>query len=228
MSKKIHLGGEEDDFLQSLADRLSRAGATLVDSPEDAEYVIHFGPEGDGNMVILAPDQKISHPGLVVTIHDLLSPRGNSGHWGDADLHIWADMVREGNLDIHTLSNILPRHWVHVRDVCDALCTIIMSESSNSIIGNLNISGRRSWSPESIVKEMSMLWGRYSDSLNYSHTIESLSSVPSPLSQESNIQAKRPDLSLLHKSLINCGSEGWHPLVPMRVSLMEIFAHAKE
>ena len=191
MSKKIHLGGDEDDFLQSLADRLSRAGATLVDSPEDAEYVIHFGQEGDGNMVILTPDQKISHPGLVVIIHDLLSPRGNSGHWGDAELHIWAEMVREGNLNIHTLSNILPRYWVHVRDVCDALCTIIMSESSNSIIGNLNISGRRSWSPESIVKEMSMLWGRYSDSLNYSHTVESLSSVPSPLSQEPNIQGRK-------------------------------------
>ena len=103
-----------------------------------------------------------------------------------------------------------------------------MSESSNSITGNLNVSGRRSWSPESIVNEMSMLWGRYSDSLNYSHTVESLSSVPGPLSQEPNIQVERPDLSLLHKSLIECGSEGWHPLVPMRVSLMEIFAHAKE
>ena len=81
MSKKIHLGGEEDDFFQSLADRLSRAGATLVVSPDDAEYVIHFGQEGDGNMVILTQNQKISHPGLVVIIHDLLSPRGNSGHW---------------------------------------------------------------------------------------------------------------------------------------------------
>ena len=228
MSKKIHLGGDEDDFFQSLADRLSRAGATLVVSPDDAEYVIHYGQEGDGNMVILTPNQKISHPGLVVIIHDLLSPRGNSGHWGDEELHIWAEMVREDNINIDTLSNILPRHWVNVRDVCDALCTIIMSESSNSITGNLNISGRRSWSPESIVQEMSMLWGRYSDSLNYSHTVESLSSVPGPLSQEPNIQVERPDLSPLHKLLIECGSEGWYPLVPMRVSLMEIFAHAKE
>lgn len=228
MSKKIHLGGDEDDFFQSLADRLSRAGATLVVSPDDADYVIHFGQEGDGNMVILTPDQKTSHPGLVVVIHDLLSPRGNSGHWGDEELHVWAEMVREGNINIYTVSNIFPRHWVHVRDVCDALCTIIMSDGSNSITGTLNISGRRSWSPESIVKEMSMLWGRYSDSLNYSHTVESLSSVPGPLSQEPDIQAERPDLSLLHKSLIECGSEGWHPLVPMRVSLMEIFAHAKE
>ena len=139
-----------------------------------------------------------------------------------------AEMVREDNINIDTLSNILPRHWVNVRDVCDALCTIIMSESSNSITGNLNISGRRSWSPEYIVKEMSMLWGRYSASLNYSHTVESLSSVPGPLSQEPNIQVERPDLSPLHKLLIECGSEGWYPLVPMRVSLMEIFAHAKE
>lgn len=228
MPKKIHLGGDEDDFLHSLADRLSRAGAELVDSPGDADYVIHLGQGGDGNMVILTPDQKISHPGLVVVIHDLLSPRGNSGHWGDKQLHTWADKVREGNINIRTLSNTLPRHWVHVRDVCDALCTIVMSERGNSIIGNMDISGRRAWSSESIVEEMNMLWGRYSDSLNYTHSVESLSSVPSPLSKGSNIQVKRPNLSLLHKSLIDCGSEGWHPLVPMRVSLMEIFAHAKE
>ena len=228
MSKKIHLGGDECDFLQSLADRLSRAGAILVDSGKDADYVIYIGQGGDGNMIILPPDQKITHSGLVVIIHDLLSPKGKSGHWGDRELHLWADMIREGSLDIHTVSNTLPKHWVHVRDVCDALCTIIMSERSNSITGNLNISGRRSWSPESIVKEMTMLWGRYLDSLNYSHTTESLSYIPSLLSQESNIQVKRPDLSRLHKSLIDCGSEGWHPLVPMRVSLMEIFAHAKE
>ena len=51
MSKKIHLGGDEDDFFQSLADRLSRAGATLVASPEDAEYVIHFGQEVDLSLI---------------------------------------------------------------------------------------------------------------------------------------------------------------------------------
>ena len=73
-----------------------------------------------------------------------------------------------------------------------------------------------------------MLWGRYKDSLNHSHTIESLSTVPSPVSHEIMIETKRPDLSLLHKLLIKCESEGWHPLVPMRVSLMEIFAHAKD
>ena len=228
MAKKIHISGNEDDFSKALADRLYRAGAILVESSEDAEYVIHFGDESIGDMAIVTPDMETSHPGLIVVIHDLLSPEGNSIRWGDGDLHAWAKRIREETPNLDAFRNTLPRHWVHVRDVCDALCTIIMSESSNSIIGNLNISGRRSWSPESIVKEMSMLWGRYSDSLNYSHTIESLSSVPSPLSQESNIQAKRPDLSLLHKSLINCGSEGWHPLVPMRVSLMEIFAHAKE
>ena len=81
MSKKIHLGGDEDDFLQSLADRLSRAGATLVDSSEDAEYVIHFGQEGDGNMVILTPDQKISRQFRGRNSRSSIS-RGNSGIGG--------------------------------------------------------------------------------------------------------------------------------------------------
>ena len=179
-------------------------------------------------MAIVTPDMETSHPGLIVVIHDLLSPEGNSIRWGDGDLHAWAKRIREETPNLDAFRDTLPRHWVHVRDVCDALSTLILSDRANSITGLLNISGRRSWSPESIIEEMRMLWGRYKDSLNYSHTIESLSTIPSPVSLETKIQAQRPDLSLLHESLMGCGSEGWHPLVPMRVSLMEIFAHAKD
>lgn len=228
MAKKIHISGNEDDFSKALADRLYRAGAILVESSEDAEYVIHFGDESIGDMAIVTPDMETSHTGLIVVIHDLLSPEGNSIRWGDGDLHAWAKRIREETPNLDAFRNTLPRHWVHVRDVCDALSTLILSDRAKSITGLLNISGRRSWSPESIIEEMRMLWGRYKDSLNYSHTIESLSTIPSPVSLETKIQAQRPDLSLLHESLMGCGSEGWHPLVPMRVSLMEIFAHAKD
>ena len=227
MSNRIHFVGNEGYFIQILRDRLLRAGALFTDEPANSDIVIAVGDGFSGDISIVYGDQEPGSADIVITIHDLLSPDGKLTHWGDSELHDWAKTIMKGD-EISPLKRQNYRFWVNIRDVCDALCTIIMSESSNSIIGNLNISGRRSWSPESIVKEMSMLWGRYSDSLNYSHTIESLSSVPSPLSQESDIQAKRPDLSLLHKSLINCGSEGWHPLVPMRVSLMEIFAHTKE
>lgn len=228
MTKKIFLSGNEDDFSQALADRLQRAGAILTQSSDDAEYVIHFGHESIGNMAIVPFHKETNHPGLVVVIHDLLSPEGNSTHWGDEELHGWANEIREGTLDFDSLRNFSPRYWVHVRDVCDALCTLILSDIAKSIIGRLNISGRRPWGPQSIVEEMRMLWGRYEDSVNYSHTVESLSTVPSPVSHEIMIETKRPDLSLLHKLLIKCESEGWHPLVPMRVSLMEILAHAKD
>jgi len=36
--------------------------------------------------------------------------------------------------------------------------------------------------------------------------------------------SNRPDLGPLHNALINAGSEGWHPLVPMRTALMELIA----
>ena len=228
MTKKIHLSGDEDDFLLALRDRLSRAGAIFVESPDNAEYVVVFGQQSIGDMEIVTPDQDPGGSDLVVVIHDLLSPRGGSTHWGDSELHSWAKQVREDAMEAETSPTSLPRHWVHVRDVCDALCTLIMSDRSKSLSGKLNISGRRSWDPESIIREMRMLWGRYSDSLNYSHTAESLSSVPSPVSQMTKSHVERPDLSLLHSSLMDCDSEGWHPLVPMRVSLMEIFAHATD
>ena len=103
---------------------------------------------------------------------------------------------------------------------------LIMSDIGEKSQNELNISGRRAWSADSIVQEMEILWGRYSDSLNYSHTVQSLSSIPGPVTDTYGKQPERPDLSAIHDCLRQCGSEGWHPLVPMRVSLMEIFAHA--
>ncbi|MCH1592200.1 MAG: hypothetical protein L7R66_04320 [Candidatus Thalassarchaeaceae archaeon] len=227
MSKKIHISGIEGHFLYALKDRLSRAGAILIEDRHIAEFVISIGEGGSADMAILPPNVETDNTALIIKVHDLLSPEGKSTSWGDAELHRWARLIRDG-ADIELSSHEAPRHWVHVRDVCDALCTLIMSNRDEPMTGVLNIAGRRAWSTDLILQEMRMLWGRYSDSLSHTHTTKSLSSIPSPVNKSDPIEIDRPDLTLLHKYLRDCGSEGWHPLVPMRVALMEILAHASD
>ena len=225
MSRSIYIEGNEEFFIQSLQDRLLRAGATLVNNSADSDFVIAVGEGFSGDISIVSGNQESGNSEIVVRIHDLLSPEGKLRSWGDAILHDWARSIMEES-KIPKITDHSPRFWVHIRDVCDALCILIMSDRIKKIENELNISGRRAWSADSIIQEMSILWGRYSDSLNYSHTIQSLSSIPGPVTDTNDKQPKRPDLSAIHNCLRQCGSEGWHPLVPMRVSLMEIFAHA--
>ena len=80
---------------------------------------------------------------------------------------------------------------------------------------------------DDVTDEIRILWERYNNSINHSHTIESLSEVPSPVRGLHSEIEERPDLSKIHDALIMSGGEGWHPLVPMRVSLMEMIASAK-
>ena len=80
---------------------------------------------------------------------------------------------------------------------------------------------------EDVTDEIRVLWERYYNSINHSHTIESLSEVPSPVRGLHSDVGERPDLSKLHEVLISSGGDGWHPLVSMRVSLMEMIASSK-
>ena len=118
-----------------------------------------------------------------------------------------------------------PRHWVHVRDSTDALTILILSEDRTS--GSVDLCGRRAWSRESIITEMSLLWGRFTDAVQHTHTVSSLTGSNSPVSSEETPVA-RPDLGPLHDALLRAGGDGWRPLVPMRVSLMEVLANRGE
>tara|TARA_B100000575_G_scaffold62436_2_gene47532 strand:- start:10644 stop:11327 length:684 start_codon:yes stop_codon:yes gene_type:complete len=225
MSDSFCIVGNEEFFIQALHDRLLRAGASFVDEAESADFVIAVGEGFHGDMIILSGSQKSKDSDFVVRIHDLLSPEGKLRSWGDDVLHNWARLITQGS-KTYSMTENEPKFWVHIRDVCDALCMLIMNNKVIESKNELNISGRRAWSSRSIIQEMEMLWGRYSNSLNHSHTAESLSSLHGPVVEMQSFQSERPDLSTLHDCLRQCGTEGWHPLVPMRVSLMEIFAHA--
>ena len=59
-------------------------------------------------------------------------------------------------------------------------------------------------------------------------TIESLSEVPSPAAVRYSGERRRPNLGPLHDALVNCGADGWRPMIAMRVGLMECIAHSVE
>jgi len=225
MAKKIHIAGEEDLFYDAISDRLARAGAILTAEGEEAELVVSLDEGISGDIAVLPAHVEGGEASLVIRIHDLLIP-DEANEWGPSDIHELASIIRNGETATN-LSEFIPRHWLHVRDATDALSLLIMADTGVLPVGKLDMTGRRAWRPEEIIDELAILWGRFTDALNYSHTTESLSSIPSPVPDSTGKSVTRPDLGPLHEALRELGSDGWHPLVPMRVALMEVFAHAE-
>ncbi len=222
MSKSVHLTGTVDAFRQALEDRLKRAGATIMEDPNAADISVSLGDGSSADIAIVPSESQYCEADLVVRIHDLLVPEG-AELWGSQAIHEWADWIIGGaegepNSDKQ-------RHWVHVRDATDALAILILSEKETS--GNIDLCGRRSWSRESIIAEISLLWERFTDAVQHTHTVSSLTGSNSPVSP-SEAEVARPDLGPLHNALLRAGGDGWRPLVPMRVSLMEVLAHRGE
>jgi hypothetical protein len=79
-----------------------------------------------------------------------------------------------------------------------------------------------------VISEINLLWHRFTNAITNSHTVESLSGIPSPAAIQYEGKRLRPDLKPLHEAMQNAGrEEGWRPLTPMRVALMEFLAYAK-
>ena len=220
--KTVHISGTVDAFREALEDRLQRAGAKITDESDGAEVTVSLGEGASGDIAVVPDDSQPGKSDLVVRVHDLLVPEGAQG-WGSQAIHQWADWVMDGAEGEPNSDD--PRHWVHVRDVTDALAILILSKETAS--GTLDLCGRRPWTREAIITEMSLLWGRFTDAVQHTHTISSLTGSNSPVSSEET-QVTRPDLGPLHDALLRAGGDGWRPVVPMRVSLMEVLAHRGE
>ena len=221
MGKKVHIAGGRDVFFDAISDRLTRAGAILTDDRQDADVVVSLGPGSSGDVAVVPGNLETGEATLIVRIHDLLIPESPSD-WGPRDIHEWSSMIMEGENESPEMQS---RHWLHVRDATDALSLLIMADTIPN--GVLNMSGRRAWKPQEVLGEMALLWDRFTNALNHSHTTKSLSAIPSPVPESSRESVSRPDLGPLHEALRELGTDGWHPLVPMRVALMEVFAHAE-
>ena len=116
---------------------------------------------------------------------------------------------------------------MHIRDATDAITQISLTEADTAV-GVIDLAGRRAWSSDAVLDEMKLLWRRYTDSLHLTHTVESLTNVPSPASQQFEGEISRPNLAPLHDAMLAAGrEEGWRPLTAMRVGLMELFAHSQ-
>ena len=225
--KAVHLLGEIDSVYHAIADRLIRAGASLTDSREVAEITVAIGTaaansaDPAADIAVIPPDSKI-----IVRVHDLLVPEGLTG-WGSEVIHEWVEWVKEGAEGLAP-GDLEARHWVHIRDASDAISLIILADADAISQGVIDLAGRRAWSAEAVLDEMGLLWGRYTDALNLSHSIDSLSSIPSPAAAQIKRRVARPNLTPLHDALKSAGrDEGWHPLTAMRLGIMELFAHAQ-
>ena len=226
MPKTVHISGAVDAFYHALADRLHRAGAMLTDDPSEAEVTVGLGEGASGDVAIVPAHVEHGEASLVVRIHDLLVPEG-AIDWSEEIIHEWADWVRDGADGIHP-PDIEARHWVHVRDATDALSLLILSDTDAAVQGVIDMSGRRAWTPKSVLEEMTLLWSRFTNALHHSHTIQSLTEDTSPAASSYRSRDLRPDLGPLHDALLKAGGDGWRPLVSMRVALMEVFAHKDE
>ena len=152
---------------------------------------------------------------LEIEFIDVYSPSGSGpiNHWISA---IMNDKEPETDDAIY--------HWVHIRDA--EVAQRILEE--NEVKGTFQLCGRRAWTQQMVVDEIKGLWSRFQNAVEHSHTIESLSEVPSPAAVRYSGERRRPNLGPLHDALVSCGADGWRPMTAMRVGLMECIAHSTE
>ena len=216
MLSNVHVFGKLDGLREALEERLQRAGASIVEDPSDSELVVGIDQQEDCDIAIIPMGSNPPKSTIVLELKDVIIPNGGR-NWGNEIMIDWIRQIKGGGEP-----KIEPRDrfWVNVRDVTDAISCLCMNEKESNLSGNFRMCGRRAWSSEHVIDEIRILWERYN-----SHTIESLSEVPSPVRGIYSERSESVDLGSIHRALIGIGGEGWHPMVPLRVSIMEMIAH---
>jgi len=237
MSKHVHLIGGEDNFRAALVDKLENADAVIVDDAENSDITVALGKYAEkvtADITIIASNEQVMSgnsdyvpkAGLLIRIHDLMMPEG-SEHWGPNSIEHWIKSVRNGTIDALN-PDIEARYWVNLRDATDAISLLVLADSNSLAQGVVDLCGRRAWSPDAVLGEMRLLWQRFTNAIEHSHTVQSLSQIPSPAAIQFSGEHRRPNLSPLHEAMKLAGrEEGWRPITPMRVSLMELIAHSQ-
>ena len=219
MPKKIFLNGLEDTFYSHLSEKLLSLGGLIVDSESNYDISVGIGINSTGSVRIIPANQDYEfQEDSIILIHDLIIPNGGN-YWGGREIRtIIRSIINDET--ITPKNNI--NYWVNVREVVSAISTIIMGKKED--FGVLSLSGRRGWSDSDIISETEILWSRYKNSINYTHTTESLASIPSPVRNTEQISENRPNLKPFHDCIISSGGQGWHPVESMRTSIMELIA----
>ena len=220
MPRSIRLIGKPGGLGTALENRLSRAGANITTDSDDVDLTIGIASQEKCDLAILPEGMHSENSNLIITLSDVIIPNGGN-NWGNGIIIDWVRKVKRGESPEHG-SEI--RYWVNVRDVADAIATISMSKEELVKTGKMKMCGRRGWEGKYVIEEIKLLWDRYTNAINHSHSKESLANIPSPVRGIDSGSTSGPDFQSLHHALIDSGGEGWHPLVPLRTSLMEIIA----
>ena len=221
MPKKIFLNGIEDALFIHLTEKIHSLGGIIVDSKSNSDISVGIGNNSTGTLRIMPANCDFEfHDGTTIVIHDLIIPNGGN-FWGGKEIRTIIQSIIN---DETTISQNNLHYWVNVRDAVSAISTIIMGKKED--FGLLNLCGRRGWSNLDIISETEILWSRYNNSIHNSHTVESLSSIPSPVRDTEQKSGNRPNLKPLHDSIISSGGQGWHPIESMRTSIMELIAES--
>jgi nucleoside-diphosphate-sugar epimerase len=153
--------------------------------------------------------------GLHVQFHDIYTPGRNDL------MSNWIQKIIDGKQPEKSDTIF---HWVHVRDALNAVRIL----SENSVKGKMDLCGRRAWTQEMVLDEIRHLWLRFQNTMEHSHSLESLSEIPSPAAVTYSGERRRPDLEPLHTALLSCGLDGWRPMTAIRVGIMECMAYLLE
>ncbi len=221
MPGSIHLSGWDDGFSEALRDRLERAAVEICGDIDSAEVTVGLGEGASGNIVILPSGLQPGDSGLVIFVHDVIVPFGGT-RWGTGLISEWVRGIKKGGQPEFDPEEI--HYWVHVRDVVEGICSVLIAEDLPMLEGSIDICGRRVWRNSDVVGEITQLWERYQNTLSHSHTVSSLSQISNPVKDTVAIPENRPKLGPFHDAIVDSGGAGWHPTVQMRTSLMELIA----
>ena len=221
MPKSVFLSGWEDGFSEALRDRLERANVNLCSNKDSSELTIGLGENASGDLVILPSGLQSDDSRIEISVHDLVVPVGGNS-WGTAPISKWVHEIKNGLEPEFDPEGI--HYWVHVRDVVEGICSVVIADDFAPLVSRMDICGRRAWRDSDVVNEIDQLWQRYQNALSHSHTVSSLASISSPVKEALEIDGLRPNLGPFHKAILNSGGMGWHPTVQMRTSLMELIA----
>jgi len=225
-SVRIH--GHDSLLGQALSDRLERADieqshAAVGASADIADTTVVCW-DGAGTLPescdLLIRPASVESPPCTATcelvLHDLYIP-GGAGPWGPQEIEVALDrhqgMGSGDSLEEH------PRWWLHVRDLLDAVVLLLHDPP----LGVLHASGRRGWPHDVLLSELDMLWSRLHAVRGSSLSAADLAPAETRLEVVAD-RSSRPDLAPLHSALQQAGAEGWHPVIPLRVGLMECIA----
>ena len=224
----VRIHGHDSLLGRALSDRLERADieqshASVVASTGIADTTIvcwdGAGTLPDSCDLLIRPTSVESPPCTArceLVLHDLYIP-GGSGPWGPQEIEMALDRHQRGgsgdSLEEH------PRWWLHVRDLLDAVVPLLPEPP----LGVLYASGRRGWPHDVLLSELDMLWSRLHAVRGSSLSAADLAPAETRLEAVADRSA-RPDLAPLHSALEQAGAGGWHPVIPLRVGLMECIA----